>query len=84
MSITRLVKQRLHDMLVFCDAIMSYTADISYVEYLRDEMRRDAVERRLGIIGEALHRRGTGAGYRRTLPGDSSDRWHAEPNHSWV
>lgn len=56
MSITRLVKQRLHDMLVSCDAIVSYTADISYVDYLQDEMRRDAVERRLGIIGEALHR----------------------------
>jgi uncharacterized protein with HEPN domain len=39
-----------------CQAINQYTTGLDFADYMRDPMVRDAVERRLGIIGEALHR----------------------------
>jgi uncharacterized protein with HEPN domain len=53
---SRLIKQRLHEILVSCQAIVKYTDGADFETYLQDGMMRDAVERRLGIIGEALNR----------------------------
>ncbi len=52
---TNETRQRLLDALDSCRAIRRYTDGIDYAAYLRNEMLRDAVERRLGIVGEALH-----------------------------
>ena len=49
-------RQRLPDALDSCRLIQRYTAGIDFELYQRDDQKRDAVERRLGIIGEALHR----------------------------
>ena len=49
-------RQRLLDVLVSCRAIGQYTTGLDFAAYERDDMVRDAVERRLGIIGEALNR----------------------------
>lgn len=49
-------RQRLHDALVSCRAIARCTVGLDRAAYERDELVRDAVERRLGIIGEALNR----------------------------
>ena len=46
----------LFDALDSCRAIRRYTDGFDLAAYLRDDMLRDAVERRLGIVGEALHR----------------------------
>jgi uncharacterized protein with HEPN domain len=46
---------RLLDALDSCRAIRRYTAGIDFAAYQRDNQKRDAVERRLGIVGEALH-----------------------------
>ena len=51
-----LMKQRLHEIQVSCQAILKYTDGVDFETYLQDSMMKDAVERRLGIIGEALHR----------------------------
>jgi uncharacterized protein with HEPN domain len=48
--------QRLLDVQISCQAIGQYTAGFDFAAYERDAMVRDAVERRLGIIGEALSR----------------------------
>jgi uncharacterized protein with HEPN domain len=48
--------QRLLNVLVSCRAISQYTAGLDFAAYERNDMVRDAVERRLGIIGEALSR----------------------------
>ena len=48
--------QRLLDILVSCRAIGQYTAGLDFAAYERNDMVRDAVERRLGIIGEVLSR----------------------------
>ena len=53
---TNETRQRLLDILVSCQAINQYTAGLDFAVYERDTMVRDAVERRLGIIGEALSR----------------------------
>jgi uncharacterized protein with HEPN domain len=53
---SRLMKQRLHEILSSCQAIISYTDKATFEDYLQNDMMRDAVERRLGIIGEALTR----------------------------
>jgi uncharacterized protein with HEPN domain len=53
---TNETRQRLHDILLSCQAISRYTAGFDLAAYQRDDMVRDAVERRLGIIGEALNR----------------------------
>ena len=53
---TNETRQRLHDILFSCQAISRYTAGLDLTAYRRDDMVRDAVERRLGIIGEALNR----------------------------
>lgn len=49
-------RRRLRDALESCSAIGRYTAGLDLAGYERDAMVRDAVERRLGIIGEALNR----------------------------
>jgi len=49
-------RQRLLDALISCRAIRHYTIGIDFAAYRRDSQLRDAVERRLGIIGEALNR----------------------------
>ncbi len=46
----------LFDALESCRAIRRYTDGIDLAAYLRNDMLRDAVERRLAIIGEALNR----------------------------
>lgn len=48
-------RQRLHDALDSCRAITRYVAGMDLDDYERNDMVRDAVERRLGIIGEALN-----------------------------
>lgn len=53
---TNETRQRLLDALESCEAIRRHTAGIDYAAYLRDAKTRDAVERRLGIVGEALNR----------------------------
>ena len=53
---TNETRQRLLDVLVSCEAIDRYTAGLDFAAYERDTMVQDAVERRLGIIGEALSR----------------------------
>src|SRR5919107_951473 len=53
---TNETRQRLLDILVSCQAINQYTAGLDFAAYERDTLVRDAVERRLGIIGEALSR----------------------------
>ena len=53
---TNETRQRLLDVLVSCRAIRQYTAGLDFAAYEGDRMVRDAVERRLGIIGEALSR----------------------------
>jgi len=53
---TNETRQLLLDALLSCRAIRGYTAEIDFAAYKRDDMVRDAVERRLGIIGEALNR----------------------------
>jgi uncharacterized protein with HEPN domain len=53
---TNETRQRLLDALLSCGAIDRYTAGLDFAAYERDRMVRDAVERRLGIIGEALSR----------------------------
>ena len=65
-------RQRLLDALDSCRLIQRYTAGIDFEFYQRDDQKRDAVERRLGIIGEALHRgeghSGIGAGWVSAYP----------------
>ena len=53
---TNETRQRLLDVLLSCQTISQYTAGLDFAAYERDAMVRDAVERRLGIIGEALSR----------------------------
>jgi uncharacterized protein with HEPN domain len=55
---TNETRHRLLDLkvLVSCQAIDQYTAGLDFAAYEREAMVRDAVERRLGIIGEALNR----------------------------
>jgi len=53
---TNETRQRLLDVLLSCGAVDRYTAGLDFAAYERDRMVRDAVERRLGIIGEALSR----------------------------
>jgi uncharacterized protein with HEPN domain len=49
-------RQRLLDVSFSCRAIGRYTAGLDFAAYECTDIVRDAVERRLGIIGEALHR----------------------------
>lgn len=48
-------RQRLLDALDSCRAITQYVAGVDLDDYERNDKVRDAVERRLGIIGEALN-----------------------------
>lgn len=47
--------KRLLDALLACRRIARYTAGLDFDAYERQEMVRDAVERRLGVIGDALN-----------------------------
>lgn len=49
------VKVYLHDIDKACEAIQSFIADKSFDVYKNDLLLRSAVERQLGIIGEALN-----------------------------
>jgi uncharacterized protein with HEPN domain len=51
---SRLVNQRLHDILAACNFIVQHTFELTLDDYLQSELIRAAVERKLGIIGEAL------------------------------
>ncbi len=51
---SRPVNQRLHDILSACDFILRHTDGLTLDDYLQSELIRAAVERKLGIIGEAL------------------------------
>lgn len=53
---TNEARQRLRDALESCRAIRRYTDGVDFAAYLRNDMLRDAVERRFIIIGEALNR----------------------------
>lgn len=53
---TNATRQLLLDVVVSCQAIGQYTAGLDFAAYEHNPMVRDAVERRLGIIGEALSR----------------------------
>ncbi len=53
---TNETRQLLLDVLLSCRAIGRYTAGHDFTAYESNEMVQDAVERRLGIIGEALNR----------------------------
>lgn len=44
----------LQDIKEACKSILLYTNNISFEEYLKDKMRKDAVVRNLEIIGEAV------------------------------
>lgn len=57
-------RQRLLDALESCQTIRGYTDRIDFATYVSDRQMRDAVERRLGIIGETLHRGDAGTGAR--------------------
>jgi uncharacterized protein with HEPN domain len=48
-------RQRLLDALESCRAITKYVAGMDLDDYERNDMAQDAVERRLGSIGEALN-----------------------------
>jgi uncharacterized protein with HEPN domain len=52
---TNKTRTSLFDALDSCRAIRRYTDGVDFAAYLRDNMMRDAIERRLGIIGEAPH-----------------------------
>ena len=49
------VKVYLYDIDKACEAIQSFVADKSFEDYKNDLLLRSAVERQLGIIGEALN-----------------------------
>jgi uncharacterized protein with HEPN domain len=49
-------KKRLRDIADCCAAAKRFSAGKSFPDYLADDMFRSAVERKLGIIGEAFAR----------------------------
>ncbi|MFT4038967.1 MAG: nucleotidyltransferase domain-containing protein [Thermomicrobiales bacterium] len=51
---SRLLNQRLYSIHISCDAIIRYTAGLGFAEFRRSAMARDAVDRRLDMVGEAL------------------------------
>ena len=53
---TTKTRLRLLDALESCETIRGYVAGIDFAAYLQDDEKQDAVERRLGIVGEALHK----------------------------
>lgn len=53
---TDAMKQRLLDALTACQAIASFTGGLEFEDYEVSELARSAVERKLEIVGEALHR----------------------------
>src|SRR3954453_15508905 len=55
---TNEIRQLLLDVLLSCRPIGRYTAGHEWTAYEGNEMVQDAVERRLGIIGEVLDRAG--------------------------
>jgi uncharacterized protein with HEPN domain len=55
-SMPSAMRQRLLDVVWSCEAIGEYTAGMDFAAYERAPIVQGAVERRLGIIGEALNR----------------------------
>jgi hypothetical protein len=53
---TTATRRRRHDALRSCRAIGRYTVGLDLAASERDDLVRDAVERRPGIIGAALNR----------------------------
>ena len=53
---TTKTRQRLLDALESCQTIRHVAADSDFAAYQQDDEKQDAVERRAGIIGEALHK----------------------------
>lgn len=49
-------RQRLRDVVEACRLAAEYTAGLDYAAYEGSRLVRDAVERRLTIVGEALNR----------------------------
>jgi uncharacterized protein with HEPN domain len=47
-------KKRLRDIADCCDAIGRFATGKNFSDYMADDMLRSAVERKLGIIGEAF------------------------------
>ena len=47
--------RRLHDALHACDEAQVFVGDLTFATYLERSMVRSAVERQLGITGEALN-----------------------------
>jgi len=47
-------RKYLHDIAQAADLIVSFTSGKAFADYQTDAMLRSAVERQLGIIGEAL------------------------------
>ncbi len=49
-------RKHLYDILQAADLVTQFTTGRSFEDYLDDVMLRSAVERQLGIVGEALNR----------------------------
>ncbi len=49
-------RRRLRDALEACRLVAEYTAGLDFAAYERSRLVRDAVERRLAIVGEALNK----------------------------
>ncbi len=56
LSIPNMVKKRLFDTLLACQAIRQFTAGLDFAAYEDSRLIRSAVERQFEIVGEALNR----------------------------
>ena len=45
-----------HDMMEFCRRIQDYTADLTFGEYMGNDLVQDAAKRNLMVLGEAARR----------------------------
>jgi uncharacterized protein with HEPN domain len=48
--------ERIEHMIEAVDKILNYTEDVGYEEFLKDEMRKDAVIKNFEVIGEAAYK----------------------------
>lgn len=62
---SRSVQLYVNDILVSCDKILRYTADLTFDSFIDDDRTFDAVIRNLQLIGEAV----------KNLPDDLCDRY---------
>lgn len=62
---SRSVQLYVNDILISCDKILRYTADMSFQGFVNDDLTFDAVVRNLQLIGEAV----------KNLPDDLCDRY---------